>query len=496
MAGTQYEADETEGDVVYNQGKQGRRKILADSRRIVFGASGALPEMLFNILSSPNKELYAQSLFILRDAFRESMLHRKDELIGYIAAELEPLLEQSDLSEEGDTETLVITASEKARIVFNRLKETGWLEVEFNDFEGNVTLPAYSLDLMNVLYEIAHPQKQEYRHYTYGTYSDLVQTENSPEFRFSALISCVKRTEEFNNALTKLHSNIRKYHESVAVRTANETLSDLLERYQEEVARIIGPIRVNDAVPKFKNAILTQLEKWQEDESVLSSLIEQAMKEGSFQDPFEARDAVDQMISFVIESYNVVEGKISQIIRKDNSYTRASREKIAYDYSSAGSRDISAVVWHLVKNSSDDDELLEDMAKLAKLSSVKTFSRDSIYRRRENTLRDTGERLGFVVREPSDALKEASLSFVKSRYPDSAVDGYVLRNIKEGRSGTDQISLSGTEELILLILAMIRAGSASAPYDISFPHEGTYAERGFCSVPEAIFTLKEKGDAT
>lgn len=48
-----------------------------------------IPENLFSVLSSKNKNLYVKTLFVLLDAFKQHLKISKDELISMINARLD-----------------------------------------------------------------------------------------------------------------------------------------------------------------------------------------------------------------------------------------------------------------------------------------------------------------------------------------------------------------------------------------------------------------------
>ena len=59
-----------------------------------------IPDTLFNVLSSPKKELYAQALFILKNAMENNISITKKEYIEMLTDYLSPLLSEYDFMEE------------------------------------------------------------------------------------------------------------------------------------------------------------------------------------------------------------------------------------------------------------------------------------------------------------------------------------------------------------------------------------------------------------
>lgn len=133
-----------------------------------------LPENLFSILSSPNKKIYVNALFIIRQCFAQEMCISRETLAIVIASKMEDELLQ--IQEEGESgEGIENSLSERAYYILRRLKWAGWIETEIEDrsFEENVILPDYTIEILNLLYTLTHKKNLEYNSYAYQTYATL-----------------------------------------------------------------------------------------------------------------------------------------------------------------------------------------------------------------------------------------------------------------------------------------------------------------------------------
>lgn len=133
-----------------------------------------LPENLFSILSSPNKKIYIDALFVVRESFAQEMSIPKDELAIAISSKMEDELLQIQ-EEEDNNEGLENSLSERAYYILRRLKWAGWIETEIEDrtFEENIILPDYTIEILNLLYTLTHKKNLEYNSYAYQTYATL-----------------------------------------------------------------------------------------------------------------------------------------------------------------------------------------------------------------------------------------------------------------------------------------------------------------------------------
>ena len=91
-----------------------------------------IPQRFFTILASPNKELYVEALFVLRQAFKTELVIRREELTAMLINTLESSILEADLSEEaeemGTGNESLEGLSGKAHLLVRKLRDTGWLD--------------------------------------------------------------------------------------------------------------------------------------------------------------------------------------------------------------------------------------------------------------------------------------------------------------------------------------------------------------------------------
>ncbi len=183
-----------------------------------------LPDRFFSILTSTKKELYVQALFVLRQAFRTELVIRREELTAMIMDSLEADIINADFSEEaseiGESGTGVQMEggglSAKAHLLVRRLKETGWIEMEYErgTFDENVTIPDYAIMVMNLLYDLSQERVHEYNSYVYATYASLSNASQNPDYLYQALQTAWQNTVHLVDELKSLFNNIRAYYRS------------------------------------------------------------------------------------------------------------------------------------------------------------------------------------------------------------------------------------------------------------------------------------------
>ena len=121
-----------------------------------------IPDRFFSILSSAKKELYVQALFVLREAFRTELVIRREDLTSMLIDSMEDAISEADFSEEaiedGDSAGQEGNLSGKAHLLIRRLKETGWIDTEYevHSFDENITVPDYSVSVINLLFDLSN----------------------------------------------------------------------------------------------------------------------------------------------------------------------------------------------------------------------------------------------------------------------------------------------------------------------------------------------------
>ena len=269
-----------------------------------------IPENLFSVLASKNKGLYSSALFVVLDAFKTHLRISKDELSLMIQSRLERDIETADFAEE-DVHENEMGLSGKAYFLIRKLKETGWIIVEYeDDFKEYVTVPHFSYKIMQTLHDIINAGETENMAYVYSTYSSLKTADETqdPFEMLTALADAERRTKLLVESLTSVFHDIKYYNQKLVDRVSvNQVIADHFESYQEEiVAPILQPLKVRDSVPKYKLPIRSILQKWLIYEDSMDSMVAYRQKEKDG-DPAEIREDLSSKIHYILSTYETLE---------------------------------------------------------------------------------------------------------------------------------------------------------------------------------------------
>lgn len=237
-----------------------------------------IPENLFSVLVSKNKNLYVKTLFVLLDAFKQHLKISKDELISMINAQLDDDIISADFTEEELLESEQ-SISGKAHFLVRKLKSTGWILIETeNDFREYITVPGFSYKIIQLLYDIANVSESENFAYVYSTYSSLKLADETrdPFEMITALNDGAERTEHLVESLKSVYHSITYYNQQlINTLNVNNVLHSHYEIFQEDVIlKILRPLKIKDSVPKYKIPIQNILKLWIAEEDVIEDMVQ------------------------------------------------------------------------------------------------------------------------------------------------------------------------------------------------------------------------------
>ncbi len=456
-----------------------------------------IPQRFFTILASPNKELYVEALFVLRQAFKTELVIRREELTAMLINSLESSILEADLSEEaeemGTGNESLEGLSGKAHLLVRKLRDTGWLELEYekDSFDEHVTIPDYAIEMINLLYDLSSDRVREYNSYVYATYAALKNSGENEDYRYQALAAAYQNTVRLVDELKLLFNNIRRYYQRIGDLTdVNQLLEEHFDRYKEQIIdTVYYPLKTIDSVPRFKHGILSILNEWLADETILSAIVEQGVRRRVYADEGAGREETMYMITSIIDTYESIEGMIGEIDRKHVEYTNASIDRIRYQMN--GDRSVKGKLIGLLKHW-QDDSVREEMTRAAAVWRHMYMDSQSLYDRVKRTVKTDGKAMAVEEYKEKPELIHGFLEDVRRQYSNKKIDRYV-----DGCFGerdwfeTEDVPMEETEDFILFLLATFRGQERGADFRTQFA-EGEVERNGYV-LPKIRFMKKTAG---
>lgn len=456
-----------------------------------------VPGSFFSILASKNKEVYVEALIELNNMFKYGVnVEVEDFVIKLIACieYREYILEEDD---DLDITQGSLTTSTKARIILSKLIKHGWIDKECRDgsFVEVIILHDYSIKTLELLEVLSSQRRQEYNSLVFSTYSSLKQAKtDEPERMYDALISAKENTTRLISELKSLYHSIRDYHRAISgYYDVNELLEEHFDDYQVLIDRIYHPIKTMDSIHRYGFHIKSMLAEILNDDDLLDTMELRAMSVKLYEKEFDARQAIENEIDYIIEAYNSVGDIVDQIDKKHSLYNKISSERIQYLLTT--DRSIKGKLITILQEyskSNRKEELLDLLKDNISLYQQDSLDRKSLYHRTVRT-RKYLEPLKIAEdseREKSEIFHEI-MKQVKTGYSLNMVKNYI-NQILNGKQqiSTGEIEINDDAEFIMIMIGAIRANEKSVNYNLSFG-EGIINNNGY-KLPNMTFLKKEK----
>lgn len=426
-----------------------------------------IPENFFSILVSKNKNIYIDALFVLREAFKQEMTISRENIISRLINNLEDEFYQEDFSEEDETNELKDNnISSKAYFLLRKLKWAGWVEFEMqrDSFEENVIIPDYAIKFIDLLYSIVEEKQVEYNSYVFATYSSLKLSSIEKGETYNAIITAYNNTIQLINELKSLYNSLGRFHRKMCNQdNINDAINEHFFEYKEYSDEMIFPRFTRDSVPRYKSPIRDMLNDILADKERLENTINIASKNSKYKSREEAEDDILNKIRTVLEVYENIDSTMNQIEQKNTDYVRASVKRIQYLLTN--DKELKGKLVNILKNSKHE-KVLEQMEKEVKLLRQEYISKDSIYLRSSNDKRKQGNPI--ALKETKELDSKTLYDFAKSLenlYSNKKINDFMSKNFKDRPFiNSNEIELKSVEDLILLILATIKADKSGKSF--------------------------------
>lgn len=459
-----------------------------------------VPSDFFSVLASPNRELYADALDVLYEAYGDNLKIPESTYYSMLRGRLERQLAQADFTDEDIDEEELRDISGRARFLIRKLGIKGWFEKErgrdFNSFEEYLTIPSYSSCVLELLHQLRDNAPMRGYSYVFGTYSALTVAKDSSNAyeKMMAVYSAYDNTRALIKMLQTVYGSIKSYfRKQIEMQDVNQILSTHFNDFgQRVVEAYIRPLKVKDSVPKYRVPIQSILDEWLEDDGILMAMAAAALQDKR-RDTLEACKAdLLEKIFWIKERYESIENDyLDEIDQQVRRYTRATTQKLENltnrDQNIRGN--LNYLLTRLSRNRRASD-LTEKIGPAFQLFEQGFLSEKSLWLRKRPTRRTMAESISVEEEDVSqEALAEAE-GLLSTPYGRAALEKYM-----ESKFGEKAILYAKDMEVrddfayVMSLLAILDGGDRDSFYRVE-QLEGSYQE-GVYSIPQ--FKLIRKG---
>lgn len=444
-----------------------------------------IPENLFSILASKNKKIYIDALFVIKECFKQEMSMPKENVAIAIISKMEDEILSIEAEEdESEEEKIDNSLSAKAYYILRRLKWAGWIdfEIQGSNFEEDVILPDYAIEIINLLYSLTTKKNLEYNSYAYATYSALkvAVMEDERKQLYNATVTAYDNTTKLLNSLKSLHHNLGRYYKKITeLKGVNEILEEHFGDYKEYADKIYHPLKTDDPVDMYKIPICKMIDRIIGQDDILEELLEQAMKAGTYENKEEAKSDLLEKLFEIQEIYTNINKQMTLVDQKNRDYIRATNRRIGYLLTS--DKELKGKIINILRNSKDA-KVLELMAENNGLFKQSYVDKDSIFLRSSKSDKKQGKpmQLEEVAFDSKEEMKDF-LERVERSYTSQKVKEYMENLIGDMPIITsNDIKIDSEEDFILLMLGTMNEEKSF--YKIEYTNN--YVKKGKYTIPE------------
>lgn len=430
-----------------------------------------IPHNFFSVLSSPNKDIYIDCIFIiyqsldsLEDGFQGDRENIVSRLVDYFDDK-----SHHELEEEG-----VRTSRQKATYVINVLKQAGWIgEEELGDYKTSLNFFDYSIQIIDILDKIRTGSQNEYTGEIFAVYSILKSFHL--EEGIGILEQAYQKTHDVIRKLRTLKANIYRYYHDITTKKNKQDLQALLEKllveYKENFFdRAYYNLKTKDSLPRYKQSIFQSVNAILNNEAVMDYMASEVMELKKIEDYNEAYLYVEERLRFIYDSFNSLELLIDTIDRKNEQYISAASSKILFLTNT--SDDIEGLFNQLFKIIVDGVDInYNDIINLTQARNLDTLS---LYNQRRHRIEAIPEEIFDMDDYITDELKQKQLRaiFKNTIFSKKEINSFVgnLFNGKESYQASD-IEINNSDDYIRLLLIFLYSKSIGMSYEIELLNE-------------------------
>ena len=315
-----------------------------------------VPENFFNPLSSPNKEVYADCILSIYNAYKSELSYgvNKENIISTLTNYFDSLQTEVTFAEDASAEK---DSRSKALWTVNYLRDCGWLDIESEkNYQFNVVLREYAIPFIRTMIETIKSEETEYQGLISQIHAILQNEELYAKPYEYILKNVVANTEQLISSLKKLSVSIKRHIDKQTQKLEWTEVLDLFNVYQEEiVSKSYMRLKTSENISRFRISITKNLDRLGEDTDILKKLTAGYMEIEQEKDEETAREKIIAMINDVKSSFFNLDKIIAEIDRKHRFYitNAVSRAKFVLSSDTNQEGKINQILRYLAEDEKD-----------------------------------------------------------------------------------------------------------------------------------------------
>jgi hypothetical protein len=422
----------------------------------------------FSALSSRNRDVYLDCLFILHDVL-DDLYQEEQNTKPNVTSLIEDYLNSkidTTIYEEDDSVANLRGNREKANYILNLLIKQKWLfEEDLGNYSVAINFYNHSSRIIRILKEIESNDQTEYTGLISTIYLSLKNFSYNDIGQFEQIY---KRTDELISNLKTLRSNIYLYYNDMIKNKSKENLEELFEQlisYKKKFFdKAFYNLQTKDTLKKYKYDILVYLNQIIENKDAINQLTKLSISD-KYPTEEEANNFILMKLHTVLAAFENIDRLNHSISERSEQYINALISKIQYILNR--SEDIEGIfnqIFDLVIN----DEIEEfDFIKILDTS---TLDISSMYTPRKISEKINTSILPFEMLHIDEKSKQETIEELLSnkKYSLDSINSHVIDILRDDiKIKASDLDLSTYDNYIYLILIYLYSRNLEAKYEIS-----------------------------
>lgn len=403
-----------------------------------------IPENFFKLLTSNQKEIYADCLFLLFNHLDKANSYGdKKEIIIEVLSQHVP--------------------KTKALIILRKLKEYGWIyEENIGNYEVVINFTYYAVQIVKTLSELKVKNNLDYYGYLFAIYSMLKNIEY--ESLGDILDQIFFNMKIIMNRLKILNANINKYIQELISNSNIENLplivNTLFNDYKKNIVdEYYQRLKTSDNLSKYRPFIISKLNEISINSAIINDAAKTLVAKNKFNDITSSQAHIYQQISYIISSLNNIEVVVNEIDKKNSQYIKTAITKILYIVSNTEDTTgkIKKIIDYIVKNKNDK----KTIHTLFSLNTSRFLSHKSLYKVPKKVHFETQKIQNEKKLDDYCKTKYMQKILEYSRFSKQRIVNYVKELLKDTNEiSASKLPLNNYEDYLRLILIFMYANNS------------------------------------
>ncbi|MDR2822513.1 MAG: DUF5716 family protein [Acholeplasmatales bacterium] len=430
-------------------------------------------ENFFSILSSKNKRIYIECILVTYDLLESSptgFSALRDDVIKRLIDYFDDI--DTSFEVEGDTllEEDMHTSRQKANIVYNALKRSGWVgEEDLGNYKVSVNFFDYSIKMIDCLNSIIYNTNDEYTGDLFSIYT-LLNHGNTSKESVGAIEQAYKKTHQLLLKLRSLNANIYRFYFEMLKKHTKKDLPYLMNKLMVDYKdnffdAAYYNLKTKDSLPRYKRGILNSITSLKTVET-MDSIAKSCMREKRISDYNEAFSYVEDKLNYIENKISTLDQVMSSIDKKNEQYVTSAVAKIKFftnttdDFEGYYSR-----FFNFLKKVSDSEINWNDIVRI---TSIRNLDDNSLFSPRR--IREELE-IGFINDPPEITEEDMEQDEERLRHYQTYSEDNINEIIKKKLENRDSfmasdLDLETDNDILTLVLVYVYSHVAGMDYHI------------------------------